>query len=174
LLKGWDKDESKGKMFFLYPEGDDNCALCPVMAFLTLALEDSIFADVSTIKEILFPVVAPTQTHTLAMHVIKLKWAVLRAEVKTSNGWIVSEIDALPYGVYIKFLRVFSREEGFPGVPDRDSFHYLPTNYSACGQQLWASSLFPCLISPILSQVECIPVGVTANIAAFHPRHHVT
>jgi len=60
LLKGWREDDSKEKLFFLYPEGDGNRSSCPVMAFLALALEDGVFADVSTIEEILFPAIGPT------------------------------------------------------------------------------------------------------------------
>ena len=116
LLKGMCEDESKKKLFFLYLEGDENHASCPIMALLSLALEDDIFMDVFTIEEILFPTVVPTQIHTLAMFGVKLELTVLRAEVRTPNGWLISATMALPNGAYLKFLRVFSREEGFPGV----------------------------------------------------------
>ena len=116
LLKAWRDDESREKFFFLYPEGDNNRASCPIMAFAALALEDHVFKDVSTVEEILNPKVAPTQMHTLEMHEHKKSLAVLRAEVKTPDGWTISDIDALPHGIYVAFLRVFSRDQGFPGT----------------------------------------------------------
>ena len=86
------------------------------MAFAALALEDGVFNDVSTVEEILNLKVAPIQMHTLEIHKHKKALAVLRAEVKTLDGWTISDIDALPHGIYVAFLRVFSRDQGFPGT----------------------------------------------------------
>lgn len=116
LLKGWRDDASREKLFFLYPEEDDNRASCPVTAFLYLALEDEIFTDIVTIEDLLFPIHNPTQTHELSIKDSKRGLAVFRAEVKTDSGWTISNHLALPYVIYLKFLRVFSLDTGFEGA----------------------------------------------------------
>lgn len=115
LLKAWRDDESKEKFFFLYPEGDENRASCPIAAFLYLALEDAIFKDVKTIEEILFPAIAPTETHVLSIREEKERLPILRAETRTDSGWNISDTLALPYVIYLKFLKIFSLNEGFQG-----------------------------------------------------------
>ncbi|SJL18935.1 uncharacterized protein ARMOST_22538 [Armillaria ostoyae] len=66
-LKGFSGNGAAHKEFILYPEPNNNRGLCPVAMATALALEDGIFAHVTTAEQIFNPAIPPTDHHILSL-----------------------------------------------------------------------------------------------------------
>ncbi|KAJ7232501.1 hypothetical protein C8J57DRAFT_1578787 [Mycena rebaudengoi] len=109
-----------------------NRANCPVTHLLYLVFQDQVFTDITTIEELLFPTVAPTAIHKLAIRPEHLSTPVLRAEVfdHDLNAFIISPTQALRspiHGEY-EYLRRLTTLVGY--IIERDLWVKFPTHAS--------------------------------------------
>ncbi|KAK0460972.1 uncharacterized protein EV420DRAFT_1477844 [Desarmillaria tabescens] len=111
--KGYRGKKSVYKEFILYPEPNANRAMCPVAQVVALAIQDQIFAHVTTAEEIFCPKHAPTKHHILSIKPSALSQCVARAEVLVKGIWGTSSDRALSYSVYSAHLRRVSLADGF-------------------------------------------------------------
>lgn len=108
-------DPSFRKWFFLWLEPFGNRANCSATLLSSLAIEDGVFEDVPTMKDILCPKIAPTEIHKLTIKSSHLKQPVFRAEVLTERGWEISESAALKACMHRKQLHLVCFFRGFMG-----------------------------------------------------------
>ncbi|OBZ71522.1 hypothetical protein A0H81_08405 [Grifola frondosa] len=113
LLKGQRENDAFFKSFIIFPEPPTSRASCPMMSLLTMALEDGIFSDVSTIDEILYPKRFPDHMHRLSFKPGKERLLVLRNEVLGPDGWTISPTKALGYDPYRRLLSQCGKAAGF-------------------------------------------------------------
>jgi hypothetical protein len=113
LAKGDRYDDASYKILPFYPESDEKRPLCIVSYFLSLALLDQVFQDVSTPEEVLSPALHPTKSHILSY---KEEWksrGVFRMLHRTNKGWEPHETKLVTASSHDCSLRAISRYAGF-------------------------------------------------------------
>jgi hypothetical protein len=115
LHKGHRNDPAFFKWIMLFMEPFANRTNCPVTHLLYLAFQDQVFTDITTIEEPLFPTVAPTAIHKLAIRPEHLSTPVLRAEVfdHDLNAFIISPTQALRSPIHGEYLRRLTTLMGY-------------------------------------------------------------
>ncbi len=114
--KGYRGKKSVYKEFNLYSEPNTNCAMCPVAQAVALAIEDQIFADVTTAEQIFSPKIPPMDHHILTLKLESHSHCVAHAEVLVNGVWGVSSDHALTYTTYTGPLWHVSLADGFIGM----------------------------------------------------------
>ncbi|KAK0433743.1 uncharacterized protein EV420DRAFT_507035 [Desarmillaria tabescens] len=112
-LKGLGSNQSAFKEFILYPEPNSNRAYCPFSMATAMALEDGIFAHVTTAEEIFHPAIPPTDHHILTHRPSASTQCAVRGEILDDNNWKTSLTRALTYDAYNGHLRRVSLYLGF-------------------------------------------------------------
>ncbi len=90
--------------------------MCPVTQAVALAIEDQIFANVTTAEQIFSPNIPPTDHHVLILKLESRSQCVARAEVLVNGVWGISSDRALTYTAYSGHLRRISWADGFIGM----------------------------------------------------------
>ncbi len=112
-LKGLSSDQSAYKEFILYPEPNSNRAYCPFLMATAMALEDGIFADVTTAKEIFHSAIPPTDYHILLQHPSVSTLCTIHGEILNDNIWETSPTHVLTYDAYNGHLYCISLNKRF-------------------------------------------------------------
>ncbi|SJL04285.1 uncharacterized protein ARMOST_07646 [Armillaria ostoyae] len=87
----------------------------------TLAIEDQIFADVTTAEQIFSPKIPPMDLHILTLKLESRPQCVACAEVLVNGIWGISSDRALNYTTYSGHLRRVSLVDGFIGMELEDN-----------------------------------------------------
>ncbi|KAK0473154.1 hypothetical protein IW261DRAFT_1423706 [Armillaria novae-zelandiae] len=85
---------------------------CPVSLAITIAIEDSIFADVKTVKEIFHPKIPPIKHHILIMHSEAVAKPILCSEIFDGLIWITSPARALTYNALADHVTCYCCQHG--------------------------------------------------------------
>ncbi|KAF9074299.1 hypothetical protein BDP27DRAFT_1444170 [Rhodocollybia butyracea] len=114
LIKGHRTNDAIFQDLLFHPDLNKNDRLtCAILPLMHLAFEDNIFKNVQCIEEIMSPGIPPKNMFKLQLRDEVKEQVVLRAEVKTLDGFKISNLKALKYDRYMHLLRKLSIAAGF-------------------------------------------------------------